>query len=25
VLDYSPDCELLEIVVPADFKTTERA
>jgi hypothetical protein len=23
VLDYSPDCELLEIIVPADFKTTE--
>ncbi len=23
VLDYSPDCELLEIVVPADFKTVE--
>jgi hypothetical protein len=23
VLDFSPDCELLEIVVPADFKTTE--
>ena len=23
VLDYSPDCEMLEIVVPADFKTTE--
>jgi mannose-6-phosphate isomerase-like protein (cupin superfamily) len=23
VLDYSPDCELLEIVMPADFKTVE--
>jgi quercetin dioxygenase-like cupin family protein len=23
VLDYSPDAELLEIVVPADFKTVE--
>jgi hypothetical protein len=23
VLDFSPDCELLEIIVPADFKTTE--
>jgi hypothetical protein len=23
VLDYSDDCELLEIVVPADFKTVE--
>jgi mannose-6-phosphate isomerase-like protein (cupin superfamily) len=23
VLDYSPDVELLEIIVPADFKTTE--
>jgi uncharacterized RmlC-like cupin family protein len=23
VLDYSADCELLEIVVPADFKTAE--
>ena len=25
VLDYSPDCELLEIIVPADFKTEELA
>lgn len=23
VLDYSPDCELLEIVMPADFQTVE--
>ena len=23
VLDYSPDCEVLEIIVPADFKTEE--
>lgn len=23
VLDYSPDCELLEIVMPANFKTVE--
>ncbi|HEX2943949.1 MAG TPA: cupin domain-containing protein [Rhodopila sp.] len=23
VLDYSPDCELLEIIVPADFPTEE--
>ena len=23
VLDYSDDCELLEIVVPANFKTVE--
>lgn len=23
VLDYSDDCELLEIILPADFKTTE--
>ena len=23
VLDYSDDCELLEIIVPADFKTVE--
>jgi hypothetical protein len=23
VLDYSPDCEVLEIVLPADFKTVE--
>jgi hypothetical protein len=23
VLDYSPDCEVLEIVVPADFRTEE--
>ena len=23
VLDYSPDVELLEIIVPADFKTVE--
>jgi hypothetical protein len=23
VLDFSPDCELLEIIVPADFKTAE--
>ena len=23
VLDYSEDCELLEIVLPADFETTE--
>ena len=23
VLDYSDDCEVLEIIVPADFKTTE--
>ncbi len=25
VLDYSPDCEVLEIIVPADFKTEELA
>jgi len=25
VLDYSADCELLEIIVPADFKTVELA
>ena len=25
VLDYSADCEMLEIIVPADFKTTEVA
>jgi uncharacterized RmlC-like cupin family protein len=25
VLDFSPDCELLEIIVPADFRTTELA
>jgi hypothetical protein len=25
VLDYSPDCEVLEIIVPADFKTEEVA
>jgi len=25
VLDYSPDVELLEIIVPADFKTTDLA
>lgn len=25
VLDYSPDCEVLEIIVPADFKTEEPA
>ena len=23
VLDYSPDCEVLEIIVPADFKTED--
>jgi hypothetical protein len=23
VLDYSPDCEVLEIVLPADFKTVK--
>jgi len=23
VLDYSDDCELLEIITPADFKTVE--
>jgi uncharacterized cupin superfamily protein len=23
VLDYSPDCELLEVVLPADFQTVE--
>ena len=23
VLDYSPDCELLEVVLPADFDTVE--
>ena len=23
VLDYSDDCEVLEIIVPADFKTAE--
>ena len=23
VLDYSPDCELLEVVMPADFETVE--
>ena len=23
VLDYSPDCELLEVVLPADFETVE--
>ncbi len=23
VLDYSPDCEVLEIIVPADFTTEE--
>jgi quercetin dioxygenase-like cupin family protein len=23
VLDYSPDCEMLEVVLPADFKTVE--
>ena len=23
VLDYSDDCEMLEIVLPADFETTE--
>jgi len=23
VLDYSPDCEVLEIIVPADFRTEE--
>jgi len=23
VLDYSDDCEMLEIIVPADFKTVE--
>ena len=23
VLDYSADCEMLEIIVPADFKTDE--
>jgi hypothetical protein len=23
VLDYSPDCEVLEIIIPADFKTVE--
>jgi hypothetical protein len=25
VLDYSADCEVLEIIVPADFKTEELA
>jgi uncharacterized RmlC-like cupin family protein len=25
VLDYSPDCEVLEIILPADFKTEEVA
>jgi hypothetical protein len=25
VLDFSADCELLEIIVPADFKTTDLA
>ena len=25
VLDYSPDCEVLEIIVPADFKTEQPA
>jgi hypothetical protein len=25
VLDYSPDCEVLEIIVPADFKTDDAA
>jgi hypothetical protein len=25
VLEYSPDCEVLEIIVPADFKTEELA
>jgi hypothetical protein len=25
VLDYSPDCEVLEIIVPADFKTEDAA
>jgi hypothetical protein len=25
VLDYSPDCEVLEIIVPADFKTEDLA
>jgi hypothetical protein len=25
VLDYSPDCEVLEIIVPADFKTEKAA
>jgi uncharacterized cupin superfamily protein len=25
VLDYSPDCEVLEIIVPANFKTEELA
>jgi hypothetical protein len=23
VLDYSDDCELLEIILPAEFKTVE--
>jgi hypothetical protein len=23
VLDYSDDCELLEIILPADFETVE--
>jgi hypothetical protein len=23
VLDYSDDCELLEIIIPADFDTVE--
>jgi hypothetical protein len=23
VLDYSDDCELLEIIMPADFETVE--
>ena len=23
VLDYSPNCEVLEVIVPADFKTEE--
>jgi quercetin dioxygenase-like cupin family protein len=25
VLDYSPDCEVLEIIVPANFKTADLA
>jgi hypothetical protein len=23
VLDYSDDCEVLEVILPADFKTVE--
>jgi quercetin dioxygenase-like cupin family protein len=25
VLDYSDDCEVLEVILPADFKTVELA